>query len=155
MNLFKFKALIYRLLVEGLSVDSVVQRLRREHRDDFKGVTNAPIEKAVQEIDNQVSGATTPMARAYLDLHMGEVGLRGDLQEALSNIEPAGPAHTRELAQLFARLAQKESGGMDLQRPDELDEAIAAIEAGYEGDTAVFGFRQRTDALYPPADTTE
>jgi hypothetical protein len=151
MNMFIFRAAIYRMFAAepDLTVDTAVQTIRREYRNELKGISNGKLQPVVEEIAQQVKGAeSSPVARAYLKLLFDECELRGDLQEALKGVEPTSPAHTRLLVDLIGRLGQRESNGTEQQPAAELHDAIAAVTDVAAGDM----FRDRLAALYqvPP-----
>jgi hypothetical protein len=146
MNMFIFRAAIYRMFAAepDLTVDTALQRIRREHREELKGVAIAKLEALVSGTRGQVVDAPGPLAEAYVKLLYDELELRGDLQQQLMQVEPADADHARELFRAWTGLDSEPSP----RSVAELQEAIAML---YKWTSLQATYRDRLKLLYPAA----
>jgi len=153
LNSHQFRALVFDLVAnEMLSSDSVFQRIRRDHRDDFQKVSRDELEGLITSVESEVKATTdSPLAEAFLFLVYGEISLRGDLADTLSTIHPKNPREVRTLVQLAAALGSRDNGGSHLAAP-ELVAAIQMLEDRIGFEPEVTNYQARLDALYPQED---
>lgn len=151
MNVFRFRALVYRLLAtEALSVDSTIQRLRRDYRDAIAGVKGSQLEALVNSIESEVRAAESAGQLMFdaLALQYDEIGLRGELHEAVSALPALGPRAVRtHVACLQSLMSRESTTGHDA--PAEMQAAVQLLD---EADALVVeAYRVRLSELYPAA----
>lgn len=153
MNNMRFDALLFRLAIdENLVSTEVTGRIREMQRDneamkrfkpnDHAGEDGRPVYGYVSRVDHMRKqwDVALPVEKAAIRLAALESDLRGELQDALLNLELSAPGDIRDATKQAQALSQN-------PHPGALREATEFIrDAG--GDTT--DYDARIDALYPP-----
>ena len=154
-NQFQAQAWMFDLVCnEELSPDSAFQRIRREDPETFAELNqkqrgpNGPVsmlEMALEKLAHEWKSAHGPAARAYMKLTNRELGLRGDIQMALLNIDTTDPRDLREILRLVQLVAARETWQGQTQ-PADLLEALDCLEAA---NVDCSKYRAALDEMYP------
>jgi hypothetical protein len=146
INQFQLKARVFDLVTrEELTPDSAAQRISREDRETYLLAGGKNIEALAKGLSDEWKHSLGPLSRAYMAYHYAEIGLRGDLQAALAQLELDNPHDIRDVVRAIGKVVAQEEWGSAGEPRDLLDALELLDEAGVD----VSGYRARVDALYP------
>ncbi len=151
MNPFQLQAWVFRkACLEDFSPDTVCSTLRREDFDTYK-LANKQLEQMATQIKQEFAQVYGPLSRQYMINTNAELGLRGDVQQALHSLETTDPRDVRDAVRHIQTIQSRETWQGPAQ-PADLVDAIDYLEAAK---VDVSGLRERLAALYPPVAHTD
>lgn len=146
-NQFQLRAWLFDLVTrEGLTPDTASQRIAREDRETYLTATGKKIEEQATRYDAEWKAAIGPLARRYMTQTHLEVGLRGDLMNALAALDATNPQDVRDVVQMLQKLAARETWGAAGVPEDLVDAVDCLAAAGVD----VEDYKVRMNLLYPP-----
>lgn len=159
-NQFQFRAWVFDMVRAGESEDKIFLAVRSGDPDLYKVVTTVQTRDSRGQIVDSVSpkllqdmikkcqeewNQPKPLNKAYQVLHYSELALRGDLQEALTELDLTDPGDIRDAVKQAVAIASREEWGA-AGLPKDLDDAIGFLkEAGVD----VSSYTARLEQLYP------
>ena len=159
-NQFQFRAWIFDMVKSGESEDKIFLAVRSGDPDLYKVVTTVQTRDQRGQIVDSVSPKplqdmikkcqeewSQPKAlnKAYQVLHYSELSLRGDLQEALTDLDLTEPNDIRDAVKQAVAIASREEWGA-AGVPHDLDSAIGFLETAGQDVTS---YKARLEQLYP------